>query len=133
MVVGFFTGLVYLIALFYSVHDIDAVFKTTFTNPLAEVYRQATGSTGGSLGLLIVIFIPTVCTCIGIYITSGRMLWTLARGGFLRYRLSSWYDMLTSYQTGQLPLVTPWAESRRASGTPLQQQLSAGVSAPSWV
>ncbi|KAL1304537.1 hypothetical protein AAFC00_003519 [Neodothiora populina] len=79
VVTGFFTGLVYLIALFYSVNDIDAVFNATFTNPLAEVYRQTTGSNGGSLGLLIVIFLPTICTCIGTYITSGRMLWTLAR------------------------------------------------------
>jgi len=90
IVVGFLTGLVYLIALFYSVNDIDAVFNATFTNPLAEVYRQATGSTGGSLGLLIVIFIPTFCTCIGTYITSGRMLWTLARGGFPADRSFFW-------------------------------------------
>ena len=80
MVVGFITGLVYLISLFYSVNDIDAVFNSTFTNPLAEVYRQTTNSNGGSLGLLIIIFLPTVCTCVGTYITSGRMLWTLARG-----------------------------------------------------
>ena len=82
MLVGFVTGLIYLIVLFYGVNDIDAVFSTTFTNPLAEVYRQATGSNAGSLGLLIVIFLPTVCTCVGVYITSGRMLWTLARGTF---------------------------------------------------
>ncbi len=47
--------------------------------PLAEVYRQATTTRGGSLGLLLVIFCPLFCTLIGTYITSGRMLWTLAR------------------------------------------------------
>lgn len=79
MLVGFITGLIYLISLFYSVNDINAVLSTTFTNPLAEVYLQATGSNGGSLGLLVVIFLPTLITCIGTYITSGRMLWALAR------------------------------------------------------
>lgn len=79
MVVGLITAFFYLVALFYSISDLDAVFTNAYTFPLAEIYKQATTSSGGSLGLLIVIFCPTVCTCIGTYITSGRMLWTLAR------------------------------------------------------
>lgn len=79
MVVGLVTAFFYLIALFYSIRDLDSVLGNPYTFPLAEVYLQATNSRGGSLGLLIVIFCPTICTCIGTYITSGRMLWTLAR------------------------------------------------------
>lgn len=79
MVVGLITAFCYLIAIFYAVNDFDSLLLSPYSNPLAELYRQATGSTGGSLGLLIVIFLPTVCTCIGCYITAGRMLWTLAR------------------------------------------------------
>jgi choline transport protein len=79
MVVGLFTAFFYMIAIFYAINDLDTLLLNPYGFPLAELYRQATGSRGGSLGLLIVIFCPTVCTCIGTYITAGRMLWTLAR------------------------------------------------------
>jgi hypothetical protein len=79
MVVGFLTGVLYMIAMFYSIQDLDAVINSVFGFPLAEIYRQATGTRGGALGLLIVAFLPTLITCIGCYITAGRTLWTLAR------------------------------------------------------
>jgi len=79
MVTGLVTAFFYLIALLYSIHDFDAVLSTTYTFPLAEVYHQATGTRGGALGLLIIIFLPPVCTCIGATTTAGRTLWTLAR------------------------------------------------------
>lgn len=78
MVTGLFTAFFYLIAIFYAISDYDSLLANPYSFPLAELYLQATGSKGGSLGLLIVIFLPTVCTLIGCYITSGRMLWTLA-------------------------------------------------------
>lgn len=81
MVVGLSTAFFYLIAIFYSINDFDALIASTSTSPLAELYTQATSSRAGALGLLIVIFLPIVCTCIGAYITAGRMLWTLARDG----------------------------------------------------
>lgn len=76
---GFITAFLYLITIFYSVNDLSTLFHNPWPFPLAELYRQATNSHGGSLGLLIVIFFPTFCTNIGCYITSGRMLWTLGR------------------------------------------------------
>jgi amino acid transporter len=79
MATGLFTAFFYLIAIFYSINDLDALFANPYTFPLAELYFQATGTRGGSMGLLIVIFLPTVCTLLGCYITAGRMLWTLAR------------------------------------------------------
>jgi choline transport protein len=78
-VVGFSTALCYVITIFYSVNDLPALFSNPWPFPLAELYRQATNSTAGSLGLLIVIFLPTFGTNVGCYITTGRMLWTLGR------------------------------------------------------
>ncbi|KAJ4366287.1 hypothetical protein N0V83_007923 [Neocucurbitaria cava] len=80
-VVGFLTAFLYLITIFYSVNDLDSLFSNPWPFPLAELYRQATNSHAGSLGLLIVIVLPTFCTNVGCYITSGRMLWTLGRDG----------------------------------------------------
>lgn len=78
-VVGFTTAFLYLITIFYSVNDLSTLLVNPWPFPLAELYRQATNSHAGSLGLLIVIVLPTFCTNIGCYITSGRMLWTLGR------------------------------------------------------
>lgn len=79
MAVGFVTAITYMVALLYSIHDLPAVLDNKSTFPLAEIYRQATTSRGGALGLLIVVFLPTFITCIGCYITAGRTLWTLSR------------------------------------------------------
>ncbi|KAF4548068.1 Amino acid permease-like protein 22 [Elsinoe fawcettii] len=79
MATGFVTTICYIIAIFYAINNFSGVTDAGFPNPLGEVYRQATNSRGGALGLLIVIFLPTLGTCIGAYITAGRMLYTLAR------------------------------------------------------
>ncbi|KAI9703502.1 MAG: hypothetical protein M1820_005806 [Bogoriella megaspora] len=81
MIIGFVTGFSYLVAILYSINSFDDVLQNNFTFPLAEIYYQATSSRGGALGLILVIFFCTVITCVGTYITSGRMLWTLARDG----------------------------------------------------
>ncbi|KAL1963655.1 hypothetical protein VTN77DRAFT_7976 [Rasamsonia byssochlamydoides] len=94
MVVGFATGFLYMIALFYSIQDLDAVVNSVFGFPLAEIYRQATGTRGGALGLLIVAFLPTLITCIGCYITAGRTLWTLARDNATPF--SGWLGRINS-------------------------------------
>ncbi|KAF2638194.1 amino acid transporter [Massarina eburnea CBS 473.64] len=78
-VVGFTTAIFYLVAIFYSVNDLEALLASPWPFPLAELYLQSTNTRAGSLGLLIVILLPTFCTCIGCYITAGRMLWTLGR------------------------------------------------------
>lgn len=94
MTVGFITGFLYMIALFYSIQDLDKVVNSVFSFPLAEIYRQATGTRGGALGLLIVAFLPTLITCIGCYITAGRTLWTLARDNATPF--SGWLGRINS-------------------------------------
>lgn len=94
MAIGFITGLLYMIAIFYSIRDLDAVINSVYGFPLAEIYRQATGSRGGALGLVIIAFLPTVVTCAGCYITAGRTLWTISRDRATPF--SGWLSRINS-------------------------------------
>ena len=78
-IVGFLTAFFYLITIFYGINDLDSVLSSPYLFPLTEIYRQATGSRGGSHGLLILAFIPNVIATTGCFITSSRLFWTLAR------------------------------------------------------
>jgi len=79
MGIGFITGFAYLIAIFYSINDLDALFESPY--PIATIYMQATGSAAGTTGLLALIMICISICVIGLYVTCGRTLWTLARDG----------------------------------------------------
>ncbi|KAF4257802.1 hypothetical protein KXW98_001859 [Aspergillus fumigatus] len=80
MLTAFVTTFVYLIALFYSIENLDTVLHSEFSSfPTAEIYRQATGSRQGAVGLVAVLFVTAFPTLVGVYITGGRMWWSLAR------------------------------------------------------
>ncbi|KAJ5241482.1 uncharacterized protein N7469_003073 [Penicillium citrinum] len=78
MAVGFVTGVCYMIAIFYAIQSVEDVSLSSLF-PLAEIYRQATGTRSGAVGLLVIAFIPTLITATGCYITAGRTLWTISR------------------------------------------------------
>lgn len=79
VLVGFVTAFFYMIAMFYAISDLNAIFEADSFCPLGDIYLQATGSKGGALGLLIVIILPIIAATVGCYITAGRTLYALAR------------------------------------------------------
>lgn len=79
VLVGFVTAVSYLVAMFYAVTNLNYVFDLDSLFALGDIYYLATGSRGGSLGLLIVIGMPIMCATIGCYMTAGRTLYVLAR------------------------------------------------------
>ncbi|KAK6435591.1 hypothetical protein LTR95_008221 [Oleoguttula sp. CCFEE 5521] len=79
MGIGFATGLVSLIAIMYAINDLDSLYTAQY--PIAEIYRQATGSVDGSIGLLLLVRICIYISVIGLHLTCGRTLWALARDG----------------------------------------------------
>lgn len=63
MVVGFITAMAFMISILYAISNLDEVLTAGF--PLAQVYRQATGSTAGEIGLVICILLPLIFNCCG--------------------------------------------------------------------
>ncbi|KAJ6550172.1 choline transport protein [Mycena capillaripes] len=76
---GTLTGFIYSVALMFSITDLDAVLTSNGSFPLAAVYAQATGNKAGTFGLLFIFFLSITICCIGVFITTGRIYWALAR------------------------------------------------------
>ncbi|KAK5684538.1 hypothetical protein LTS10_004408 [Elasticomyces elasticus] len=76
---GFITTFCYAIAVFYAINDLDAVVNSSGSFPIAEVYSQATGSAGGTFGLLLIIFLSVMICTVGTLLMVGRLWWVLAR------------------------------------------------------
>ncbi|KAL8930926.1 MAG: hypothetical protein Q9208_000027 [Pyrenodesmia sp. 3 TL-2023] len=79
--VGFVSGFFFLIAIFYAINDLEAVINSSTSFPLTEIYRQTTGSAGGALALMLLIFFSSFVNLIGAYVGIGRIYWTLSRDG----------------------------------------------------
>ncbi|KAI1638797.1 amino acid transporter [Biscogniauxia mediterranea] len=76
---GFFYAFVFAIAIGYAITDLSALQGGINTYPLAAIYSQATGSAGATFGLLVILFLSTVCCCVGTLLTNSRTYWALAR------------------------------------------------------
>ncbi|KAF8848814.1 choline transport protein [Acephala macrosclerotiorum] len=79
IILGSICAFVFAITLFYGITDLDAVLNSNGAFPLAEVYAQATGSTGATFGLLFIVFLSLAPCLIGTFLTVGRTWWALAR------------------------------------------------------
>ncbi|KAK5090366.1 hypothetical protein LTR05_000538 [Lithohypha guttulata] len=78
ILIGMFTGWVFLSCLLFVLTDIDSVVTST-AGPLLEIFYQATGNRAGSVCLLIFPLVCLVFATIGIMSTSSRMTYAFAR------------------------------------------------------
>jgi choline transport protein len=79
MVSSFLSTLIYLIVLFYGISSFDDVIDSTSTFYLLEMYRQATGTKAGAIGLSLLVIIPVIGSALGSMLTASRVFWSLAR------------------------------------------------------
>ncbi|KAK9234614.1 choline transport protein [Lipomyces kononenkoae] len=76
---GFLYAICFAIALCYAITDIDPLLSGINGYPLATIYFQATGSAGGTFGLLFIVFCSTIPCTVGTVLTNSRIFWALAR------------------------------------------------------
>lgn len=79
IILGTITAFVYAIAILYAITNLEAVTTSDGSFPLAEVYAQATGSAGGTFGLLLILFLSIMVCVIGTFLSVSRIWWSLAR------------------------------------------------------
>ncbi|KAI1368280.1 putative amino acid transporter [Xylaria arbuscula] len=76
---GFLYAFVFAITLSYAITDISQLQGGINTYPLAGIYQQATQSVPATFGLLFILFLTSICCCIGTVLTNSRAYWALAR------------------------------------------------------
>jgi choline transport protein len=78
ILIGIFTGLIFLVALIFSLKDIQAVI-TAPEGPILRILIQATGSANAAVALLV---FPVTCMLLGTFAvmtTSSRLIYAFAR------------------------------------------------------
>ncbi|THG97922.1 hypothetical protein EW026_g4164 [Hermanssonia centrifuga] len=84
IILGTLTGLVYAVALMYSVSDLTGALATrnAGTFPLAAIYLQAMNNNiSATMGLLFIVLLSVWIAGCGCYVTNGRTWWSMSRDG----------------------------------------------------
>ncbi|KAJ7804086.1 choline transport protein [Mycena olivaceomarginata] len=101
ILLGALTGFVYVVALMFSVTDLDAVLNSNGSFPLAVVYSQATGNKAGTFGLLLIVLLSIMIAIFGGFITAGRIYWALARDNVTPF--SSFFSQVSALFSCPVP------------------------------
>lgn len=104
LIIAFVTGFTYLLSLMFSVQDYSTLANTSTGLPLAEIFRQATQSTGGAFALIFILWIALFPCMIGSQLSTGRVFWAFSRDE-------------------GLPLSKLWAKVNTRLESPLNAQL----------
>lgn len=96
---SWFIGLIYLLALLFSIQSIPSVQQTSFAIPIAQLYYDAVGTRLTLLCLFVVgsCQFLAACTC---FTASSRLLYALARDNAIPYKRA--FMTLNRFQVGGL-------------------------------
>ncbi|KAF4212021.1 hypothetical protein CNMCM8980_010008 [Aspergillus fumigatiaffinis] len=72
-------GFSMLIAVLFCLGDLDAALATPTGYPYMEIFRQATNSLAGALGMTSILLIIGICSVIGMLAATSRQFWSFAR------------------------------------------------------
>lgn len=72
-------GFTMLIATLFCMGDVQAAIETPTGYPFIEIFRQATDSIPGAMGMSSILLIIAVCSVIGMLAATSRQFWSFAR------------------------------------------------------
>lgn len=105
LTIAFCTGITYLIGLMFSVQDYAALATSNTGLPLAELFRQATQSSGGAFGLTFILFVALGPCVVSSQLSTGRVFWAFSRDS-------------------AVPFSHVWARVSSKFGIPLMSQIA---------
>lgn len=83
--IGFVTSFCYVIAMFFSIRDLDALFASNTGAPILDIYHQALGSKAGAIVLGSLILLTSFGCVIACHTWQARLCWSFARDKGLPY------------------------------------------------
>lgn len=102
--IGFVTSLCYVIAMFFSIKDLDAVLSSTTGAPILDIYNQALGNKSGAIFLGCLVLFTSFGCVIACHTWQARLCWSFARDN-------------------GLPLSRFWSQVNPHTGVPLNAHL----------
>lgn len=106
--IGFVTSFCYVIAMFFSLQNLDKVTASNTAMPILEIYRQSTNSTAAAVVLGCLVLFTSFGCVIACHTWQARLCWSFARDKGIPY---------SKY----------WAKIDPALGVPLNAHLLSGV------
>lgn len=79
VIIGLVTSLVYSIAMFFCIRNLDEILKSTTGSPIMDIYRQALNSKAGATGLSCLILFTAIGCNIASHTWQARLCWSFAR------------------------------------------------------
>lgn len=95
---GFVSCTTFLICIFFSIQDLDAVLASSTDFPLAEILRQAAGQTGG-VALMVLFTIANITALPNTQLSTSRLVWAFSRDGGMPFSKL----LVLSFSLGPLP------------------------------
>lgn len=79
VIIGLITSLLYSIAMFFCIRNLDDIMLSTTGSPIMDIYRQALNSKAGATGLSCLILFTAIGCNIASHTWQARLCWSFSR------------------------------------------------------
>lgn len=90
----FVVGVVWILALGFSITDLDAITATTTGVPVLELIRKATGSDAAAIAFCVLLMVNNGTSALGSAVAMSRQGFAFARDGGLFFNSKSDYSTM---------------------------------------